>query len=311
MRKKLFAEMGYNMERGQNYNRMKSRARKRLRRRRFRLRMLRLAIIIVAFSLVIVVFRKFKEGEGSFPAADSISPLKKEDDTPVYFTDDLSIQLQQLAKEDAELNTILHNRGEYPDEILNLLLNNIETKQFVLDYPEKKDKETDMDLSGDSKDGEVPLFLQWDERWGYLRYDSQMMATNGCGPACLSMVAVKVLGDSSMNPYWMAQYSEKNGYVENNATLWSFMSEGARALGLDVTEIPLDEKRVADNLNVGNPVICIMGPGDFTTSGHFIVLTGYSDGMVTVNDPNSISRSEKQWSFKEIAGQIRNLWVYR
>jgi predicted double-glycine peptidase len=89
------------------------------------------------------------------------------------------------------------------------------------------------------------------------------------------------------------------------------MSEGASFLGLDVTEIPLDEQRIADNLEVGNPIICIMGPGDFTTSGHFIVLTSYEDGMVTVNDPNSIERSNKKWSFAEISSQIRNLWVYR
>jgi predicted double-glycine peptidase len=125
------------------------------------------------------------------------------------------------------------------------------------------------------------------------------------------MVAVYILGDTSMNPYWMAQYSEDNKYVDSNSTLWSLMAKGASSLGLDVTEIPLDEQRVADNLEVGNPIICIMGPGDFTTSGHFIVLTSYEDGMVTVNDPNSIERSNKKWPFADISSQIRNLWVYR
>jgi hypothetical protein len=76
-------------------------------------------------------------------------------------------------------------------------------------------------------------------------------------------------------------------------------------------EIPLDEDRLIRNLEVGNPVICVMGPGDFTTTGHFIVMTGYSDGEIHINDPNSIRRSEKTWKYEEIKDQIRNLWVCR
>jgi Peptidase C39 family. len=225
--------------------------------------------------------------------------------------DDLGIQLKKMALQDSDIKTVLANREDYPDDIISLLVNNVETKQFVLDYPNKKDDKIKIDISDDVKKGKVPLFLQWDERWGYSIYDNKIMAIDGCGPTCLSMVAVSILGDTSMNPYWMAQYSEKNGYVTSSSTLWSFMSKGAASLGLDVTEIPLDEKRVAANLEVGNPIICVMGPGYFTANGHFIVLTGYKDGMVTVNDPNSIDRSKKKWSFAKISSQIKNLWVYR
>ena len=52
-----------------------------------------------------------------------------------------------------------------------------------------------------------------------------------------------------------------------------------------------------------------MGPGAFTTTGHFIVLTGCEDGMIRVNDPNSRKNSEKLWTYEEIAGSIRNLWT--
>ena len=54
-----------------------------------------------------------------------------------------------------------------------------------------------------------------------------------------------------------------------------------------------------------------MGPGDFTTTGHFIVLTGIGDnGDVLVNDPNSKKNSEKSWSIEKLIPQIRNLWTY-
>ena len=103
-----------------------------------------------------------------------------------------------------------------------------------------------------------------------------------------------------------------NGYAdEENGSAWSLISEGGKQLGMQVIEIPLDEQRVKDNLEVGNPIICVVGPGDFTTQGHFIVLTKYKDGKVSVNDPNSKANSNKQWVFEDIKDQIKNLWVLR
>ena len=82
-------------------------------------------------------------------------------------------------------------------------------------------------------------------------------------------------------------------------------------MGLDVTELPLDKNRIIRNLQVGNPIICVMGPGDFTSTGHFIVMTGYVDGKISVNDPNSPSRSNMLWDYEDIKDQIRNLWACR
>jgi hypothetical protein len=38
-------------------------------------------------------------------------------------------------------------------------------------------------------------------------------------------------------------------------------------------------------------------------------MVGYENGMIRVNDPNSIANSQKLWSYEQIEGQIRNLWV--
>ena len=95
------------------------------------------------------------------------------------------------------------------------------------------------------------------------------------------------------------------------ATALTGRSEGGEELGLDVTELTLDYDRIVANLEVGNPIICVMGPGDFTSSGHFIVLTGVEDGLLTVNDPNSYARSEQLWDFFQIQDQIENLWAIR
>ena len=110
----------------------------------------------------------------------------------------------------------------------------------------------------------------------------------------------------------MIRFASQNGYyVSGSGSSWTLISEGAAKLGFDVTEIPLDKNRILSNLEVGNPIICAMGPGDFTTTGHFIVLVGCQDGLLQVNDPNSIQNSQTLWSYEDICGQIRNLWVIR
>lgn len=88
------------------------------------------------------------------------------------------------------------------------------------------------------------------------------------------------------------------------------MSEGAAMLGLTSEMVDLSEEDVAGHLADGHPIICSMGPGDFTKAGHFIVLTGYEDGYVTVNDPYSIKNSSKKWKFSDIESQIKNIWAF-
>lgn len=202
--------------------------------------------------------------------------------------------------------------SDWPDSLLELLEKNPEAADFVLNYPLKKDLCPEIDLHEYTDCSEVPLFLQWDERWGYTVYGDNIMGLSGCGPTCLSMVCVYLLNDPQYSPRYIADFAQENGYcVPGNGSSWTLISEGGVMLGLDVIEIPLDEDRIIRNLEVGNPVVCIMGPGDFTSTGHFIVMTGYEDGKIKVNDPNSPDRSNMLWDYDAIKDQIRNLWVCR
>ena len=136
------------------------------------------------------------------------------------------------------------------------------------------------------------------------------MGLSGCGPTCLSMVSIYLLNDTSLSPEYIGNFSEENGYcVSRKGSTWTLISEGGEKLGLDVTEIAYSEEFIKISLQSGSPIICIMGPGHFTSSGHFIVLTEYDDGYVKVNDPNSISRSEKWWKLSDIEDEILNLWL--
>ncbi len=203
------------------------------------------------------------------------------------------------------------SRDDWPDALIEMAEKNPETQEFVQNYPLKKEESPEIDLT-EYQHSSVPLLLQWDERWGYSEYAGGLMGLTGCGPTCLSMVSIYLLENPAYNPRYIAEFSENNGYsVSGNGSTWTLISEGGPKLGLDVTEIPLDENRILRNLEVGNPIICIMGPGDFTTTGHFIVMTGYENGKIRVNDPNSRQRSETLWEYEQIQDQIRTLWVCR
>lgn len=198
----------------------------------------------------------------------------------------------------------------WPAELVELMEKNPETEAFVLNYPLKKDLLPEIDLSECVNIDSVPLLLQWDERWGYGQYAGELMGLSGCGPTCLSMVCLYLLDDPAYTPRYIAEFAEENGYSERgNGSAWTLISEGGEQLGLEVEELPLHENTIIRELKAGNPIICVVGAGDFTSTGHFIVLTGYADGAVTVNDPNSVLRSEKQWELTAIMEQIRNLWA--
>ena len=142
---------------------------------------------------------------------------------------------------------------QYPEELLSLYERNNETETFVEEYPLKKEEEPEIDLSDLSSASEVPLLLQWDQRWGYHRYAGEVMGLSGCGPTALSMVAIFMTGDITKNPRWVADFASQNGYaVDGSGTAWSLMLEGARQIGLSSKEIPVERERVENNLQAGN-----------------------------------------------------------
>lgn len=202
---------------------------------------------------------------------------------------------------------------EYPDSLLTLMEMNPETEQFVLGYFQNKDVHPEIDLSGEVEQGTIPLFLQWDQRWGYETYGSDFMAVTGCGPTCLSMVWCGLSGETQWDPLAVARYAEQEGYyVKGAGTAWDLMKMGAEDMGLTVDSVVFDADHILAQLQWGSPIICAMRPGDFTTTGHFIVLTGLDEyGRVTVCDPNSRANSEKSWDVEELIPQIKNLWAYR
>ena len=159
--------------------------------------------------------------------------------------------------------------------------------------------------------GEVPFLYQTDPQWAGHPYAGGTVEKNGCGPTCLSMVYVSLTGRDDLAPSAMADFSERGGYTTDGMTMWALMTDGAAELGLVSEELPASSSAVRDALLAGRPVICSVGPGDFTTTGHFVVLSGLTeDGEVVVHDPNSAERSARPWDLERVLGQCLNLWAF-
>lgn len=159
--------------------------------------------------------------------------------------------------------------------------------------------------------GAVPYLYQTDPQWASHPYAGGTVEKNGCGPTCLSMVYVALTGRDDLDPAAMADFSGRGGYVSNGMTAWALMNDGAAELGLTSEELPASAGAVREALLAGKPVICSVGPGDFTTTGHFIVLSGLTeDGEVVVHDPNSAERSARPWDLEQVLGQCLNLWAF-
>ena len=225
-------------------------------------------------------------------------------DLTFYWTDRTETEIK--VKSFAEEHDLFF--AQYPKSLIELLERNSETEDFVLNYPLRETAE--VDLSGYDRTSGVPLFLQWDSMWGYEKYGSDFLAVTGCGPSCLAMAGYYLTGSKNMNPKDLAVFAEDSGYYASGyGSSWTLISEGSARLGLTATELPLVKKKMTDALEAGHPVILALGEGDFTTTGHYIVLTGYEDGAFTVNDPNSVERSRQTWTYEQLEGQIRNIWA--
>ncbi len=303
----------------QQYERRDSVARLRERKRMKRRRRRNMKIFLCACVMVLCSAsfwlgritapraRQGEKGGGSRTAdAGGITTLDSRGNTESGGSDGSAMTAEEMSR------YVGSHPDEYPEFLRSFLESTPEAAEFVYHYPEYKDRKAEaVDISGEYKEGEIPLFIQWDRRWGYEIYGDDLMALSGCGPVCLSMVYVGLTGDTAMDPKAMAGFASDNGYyLEGVGTSWELMSSGAERLGLSWSNPALSKNTVFAELDAGHPLICSMQPGDFTTTGHFIVIYGREGDKLLVHDPNSPMRSIKQWPYEQVEGQIKNIWAY-
>lgn len=218
-------------------------------------------------------------------------------------------RLGELGQASSLIEGIYQNHSQYPGELLAALANNPEMADFVSGYPDRN--RVTGGITASEREQEFPLFLQWDRRWGYESYGGSCIGLAGCGPTCLSMVLFYLTRDETYTPDKIAAYSVENGYyVEGTGTSWVLMEDVAKLYGIKVNSVSSTANNMRAVLDNGGIIICAMGKGDFTISGHYVVIYGYDNEGFMVNDPNCVARSSRRWAFSEIENQIKSIWVY-
>lgn len=161
--------------------------------------------------------------------------------------------------------------------------------------------------------GQMPYLYQIDPQWSHETYSGGRMRLQGCGPTALCMVYIELTGATDMDPASMAQFATEHGYAtEQNGSSWSLMTDGAAALGLTGKQLTPSESVLRAELEAGRPVICIMNPGHFTSSGHFIAIEKLdADGKAVVHDSNSWARSQKTWDLSTVCSEAASAWSFR
>ena len=282
-----------------------------LRRMRRRHRKIRHSVIFSCSIIAVAVFvivgsRMIRSGDGRTNKNDVEAGNNTYDNAVIENTK--IFEKNKIQNNQSMLDDIM-NSTHYPKQLQELALKNEEALEFVYDYPTEHVKEHTIDLTEEASMDSVPLFVQWDKRWGYEKYSGNFFAASGCGPTTLSMVVVYLTHNRDASPLAVAKYSKEAGYsVDGSGSSWTLISEGCRHYGVKAKTVALDESRMKAELDAGHPIVVNVGPGDFTDTGHFMVITGYDDEGFSINDPNSIEKSGKRWLFKNISSQIRAVW---
>lgn len=146
-----------------------------------------------------------------------------------------------------------------------------------------------------------PIYLmQTDSRWKNAMYSaindkSQTIGQSGCGPSAASMI-INEWFDKNYGPVECCNWAASAGYrTANNGTYWSMMKAIAVKFGCKFSQTAsYDEAKNFLKNNKGSLIVCIMGKGNWTSSGHFILMYKCDDNYVYINDPAStLDRRQK------------------
>lgn len=156
---------------------------------------------------------------------------------------------------------------------------------------------------------EVIYYNQTDPQWGNYGYDS--INGYGCGPTSMAMI-VSTLTDRIYTPDEMADiFVEEEFWCYGSGTYYSFADGSGERFQLTVESLQPETTTASDlkqHLMSGKLAIALMGPGHFTSGGHYIVLRGTTlTGDILVADPASRDRSLTTWSPELILEELS--WV--
>ena len=249
--------------------------------------------------------QKTSEQQNSKPE----EPVEKEKNDEEVFNE-LLHNLEVYAKYNPNAKLVMKNADDIHPSLLKLAGNNYTAVNFVAKTIDSTIK-NDYSYPENANSSNVPLYLQWDKRWGYEKYGYGIIGFTGCGPTSCAMAMSYLKNDPSITPAKIAEESDRNGYSSSEGTSWGFYPYIARKYGLKAVQMDANYNIIKENLKKGNPILISVRPGDFTQTGHVMVISGMdANGNIILNDPNSFTNSQKSWKYDRLQPQIKAMWVF-
>ena len=166
-------------------------------------------------------------------------------------------------------------------------------------------------------------YLQTDPRWGSLDYsaagEKTTIAASGCGPAAMAMVRA-TWADRTVTPETECAWALAHGYkAPRSGTYYGYFEPAGRRYGLEVYRLNYTNiygnattayhAQAKDALDRGDLVIACMGKGNWTSSGHYVLVYGIDSGTVFINDPASTKAARTKGSYELFKKQVKYYWV--
>ena len=166
------------------------------------------------------------------------------------------------------------------------------------------------------------LYMQTDPRWANKDYSAQGETTtigkSGCGPTCAAML-ISTLTGKTITPADTCAWALKKGYkAPNQGTYYSYFVPQFQAYniackrlnGVSLYGSPSSSVHTEafDLLKQGYYLIACMGPGTWTSGGHYVV-AWWEDGKVRINDPASTKDARVNGDPAAFKKEVKYYWA--
>jgi uncharacterized repeat protein (TIGR02543 family) len=168
----------------------------------------------------------------------------------------------------------------------------------------------------------LQIDTRWNKNWYRVRKESSTIGGSGCGPSSMSMV-ISTLKTPGTTPVETCAWSQSRGYKAYlSGTYDSYFRAHGKAVGISVTQLSATSQnkmskaraKVYDTIAMnaikrGDFVIALMGKGNWTTVGHFVLWYGMEGNNVLIRDPASTAPGRAKNTLTLFRSQVKRYWV--